>query len=240
MFRDRSYAMSRWATLSLLLSLSFLSGMLDSPSSSQKTLIAYVTPAPEMTTAGQGSGSLSGKARYFPPQMQVLGVGEKASEQTSAAVKQQQRGDWGVATQVDEHTWTMQVGDDDRMATPQEIVTALNTYRQKHGKGSLTWDDGLASYAQQRAVYFLSIKKLDGHAGFTDFVNTQDGFHKLGFGGLGENSSYGYQLEGVHLIEWVYAGDKPHNDNQLDSNWSHVGIGVSGTATDLIFGGNKF
>jgi hypothetical protein len=43
----------------------------------------------------------------------------------------------------------------------------------------------------------------------------------------------------VHLIEWVYAGDKPHNDNQLSSKWSAVGIGISGSATDLVFGGSK-
>jgi uncharacterized protein YkwD len=66
-----------------------------------------------------------------------------------------------------------------------------------------------------------------------------DGFGKLGFSSLGENSSYGYLLEGVHLIEWVYAGDAPHDNNQLNSEWSHVGIGVNGTATDLIFGGRK-
>jgi len=52
---------------------------------------------------------------------------------------------------------------------------------------------------------------------------------------LGENISYGYRLEGVHLIEWMYAGDKPHDDNQLDSKWDHVGIGVKETATCIIF-----
>ncbi len=146
---------------------------------------------------------------------------------------------WGVATQVDQHTWTMSVGQDSSMATPQDILQALNNYRQKHGAGTLAWDQALADYAQTRASFFNNQGKLDEHAGFTAFLNNQDGFAKLGYNGLGENSSIGYVLAGVHLIEWVYAGDKPHNDNQLSPQWSAVGIGVSGTATDLIFGGSK-
>ena len=147
--------------------------------------------------------------------------------------------EWGVAKQIDEHTWTMQVGQDKKMATANEILLALNTYRQQNNKGTLVWNNTLADYAQTRASYFVSQGKLDSHAGFADYLKNQDGFHKLGFAGLGENSSIGYALEGVHLIEWVYAGDKPHNDNQLSREWSYVGIGVLGNATDLIFGGEK-
>lgn len=146
---------------------------------------------------------------------------------------------WGKSRQIDEHTWTIKVENDSRSGTAQEILTALNAYRQKKGKGSLAWDSGLANYAQSRAESFSAAHTLDGHAGFMDFINNQDGFHKLGFYGLGENSSYGYSLEAVHLIEWVYAGDAPHDNNQLSSEWTHVGIGVSGSATDLVFGGPK-
>lgn len=147
--------------------------------------------------------------------------------------------EWGVAKQIDEHTWTIKVGEDARMATPQEILTALNEYRQRHGSNTLQWDDKLAEYAQGRADHFNSIKSTDKHAGFNDYVQNQNGFEKLGFNGLGENSSYGYKVEAVHLIEWIYAADEPHNKNQLNSGWSHVGIGVSGTSTNLIFGGKK-
>lgn len=147
--------------------------------------------------------------------------------------------EWGISKQIDEHTWTIGVGNDARSAGAQEIFAALNAYRQKKGAGTLAWDSKLASYAQERTVLFQQQGKLDTHAGFQDYINNQDGFNKLGFYGLGENSSFGYQLEGVHLIEWVYAGDKPHDDNQLNAQWSHVGIGVAGTATNLIFGGNK-
>lgn len=147
---------------------------------------------------------------------------------------------WGVAKQIDEVTWTMKIGEDEKMATAKEIWEALNYYRQTHGSQNLNWDTKLADYAQSRAEYLNSLKNVDGHKGFNDFVQNDDGFNKLGFTMLGENISYGYKLNGVHIIEWMYAGDKPHNDNQLDNRWNYVGVGVDGLATCLIFGTGKF
>jgi uncharacterized protein YkwD len=146
---------------------------------------------------------------------------------------------WGVATQVDEHTWTLRVGMDKRMATANEILKALNDYRVRLGSQPLSWNDNLGNYAQERADYLNKIKSTDGHKGFSDFLENQNGYDKLGFSWLGENISYGYQLEAVHLIEWMYAGDKPHDDNQRDNKWNYVGIGVNGLATALIFGTGK-
>lgn len=146
---------------------------------------------------------------------------------------------WGVAKQVDEVTWTMKVGDDEVMATAREIFEALNEYRRRYGSQTLTWDIKLGDYAQSRAKYLNSIKSVDKHEGFNNFVENDDGFNKLGFTSLGENISYGYKLNGVHIVEWMYAGDKPHNDNQLDNRWNYVGIGVEGLATCLIFGTGK-
>jgi hypothetical protein len=145
-------------------------------------------------------------------------------------------GPWGVAKQVGEHTYTMKIKLDERMGTPKEILEALNDYRVRRGSQRLTWDDKLANYAQSRAVYLASIKNVDGHAGFQNYLEKENGFEKLGFTKLGENISYGYKMEGVHLIEWIYAGDKPHDDNQTNNDWNYVGIGVEGTATCLIFG----
>lgn len=144
---------------------------------------------------------------------------------------------WGVAKQISEHTWTLKVGDDEKIGTPQEVLDALNNYRERHGSSRLSWDDKLGTYAKERADYFAREGKLDSHAGFSDFISNQDGFAKLGFNRVGENSSYGYRVSGVHLIEWVYAGDPPHNDNQLRTDWTHVGVGISAAATDLVFGG---
>lgn len=151
----------------------------------------------------------------------------------------QDDGEWGKAKQIGEHTWTMKIGMDDTMATPREIHEALNNYRQLHGRNTLSWDDKLAEYALSRAKYFTQIGDLDEHAGFSEYLKNEDNFKALGFWALGENSSYGYRLNGTHLIEWVYAGDKPHDDNQLNPDWTHVGIGVDGYQTNLIFGGQK-
>lgn len=146
---------------------------------------------------------------------------------------------WGIARQTDEHTWTMKIGLDPVMATPDEILSALNEYRRRYGSQILTPDQKLTAYAQTRVDYFNQIKNIDSHLGFNNFLEKEDGFNKLGFTYLGENISYGYRLSGVHLIEWVYAGDEPHNRNQLDSKWDHVGIAVKGTATCLIFATGK-
>lgn len=143
---------------------------------------------------------------------------------------------WGIAEQIDETTWTMNVAEDEKMATPEEIKIALNDYRNKKGVGELAWSEELTKLAISRAETFLSIRKLDGHAGFKAYVEEEENMEKLGFIGMGENSSYGFRLEGVHLIEWIFAGDPPHENNQLDPSWTHVGIGVKGTAVDVIFG----
>jgi len=146
---------------------------------------------------------------------------------------------WGVAQQTGEHTWTMKIESDPIMATPTEILSALNEYRRRYSSQILTPDPKLITYAQSRVDYFYKIKNIDSHVGFNNFLEKEDGFNKLGFTYLGENISYGYQLNGVHLIEWVYAGDEPHNKNQLNSRWDHVGIAVKDTATCLIFATGK-
>lgn len=146
---------------------------------------------------------------------------------------------WGVSKQIGPVTWTMKVGMDERMATPKEIVAALNVYRIRRGSQPLTWNENLANFAQSRADYLESIRSTDSHKGFEDYLNNQNGFEILGFTWLGENISYGYQLEAVHLIEWLYAGDKPHDDNQVDNRWNYVGVGVNGTANSIIFGTGK-
>jgi len=145
---------------------------------------------------------------------------------------------WGVSKQVSDHTWTIKVGEDTQMATPQEIYDALNSYRKVQGKNVLGWNSSLAEYAQSRADFFSKENNLDGHAGFNEYFSNPENIKKTGFFRIGENSSIGYKMTGVHLIEWVFASDAPHNDNQLNSVWNSVGIGVSGTGLDLIFGGN--
>ena len=142
---------------------------------------------------------------------------------------------WGKARQLSEHTWTIDVGQDGQMASPQEILNALNNYRKTKGREVLSMDHSLASYSQTRADLFNKNQKLDDHAGFMSYF-TQDKIREMGLRGVGENSAVGYTLSGTHLIEWVFAADAPHDNNQLNSSWNVVGIATSGNAVNLDFG----
>lgn len=119
------------------------------------------------------------------------------------------------------------------------LVAAINSYRAKKGVGELSFDSGLSGFAQGRSDYFASRGSMDSHAGFEDFVNNQNGFAKLGFFALGENSSFGYKVTPSELIEDIFANHAPHENNQINPEWTHVGVGVSGVAVDIVFGGRK-
>ncbi|HSW96939.1 MAG TPA: CAP domain-containing protein [Candidatus Saccharimonadales bacterium] len=142
---------------------------------------------------------------------------------------------YGQATKIADHTYELKLPPDNAMSTAQELLSALNSYRQRKGLNSLSWNTTLSNYAQSRANFYSSKGSLDSHAGFMNFINNQDGFNKLGFNHLGENAAYAGPLTGTHIIEWVFAADEEHNSNQLNSDWKSVGIGVSGIATDIVF-----
>lgn len=147
--------------------------------------------------------------------------------------------EWGIAREIEEGTYTIRVGNDNAMGTPQEVLAALNAYRNTNGRSSLTWDDTLGRYAQSRAEYMESIQTTDKHAGFNSYLENDDGFNKLGFYQLGENSYYGGPLNGTHVIEWVFAKSPGHDANQKSTDWTHVGIGSTNSTVNLIFGGSK-
>lgn len=147
--------------------------------------------------------------------------------------------DWGVAKPIGNGTYTIKINYDGAMTSPSEFVAALNQYRATHGSGALTWDDALGNYAAGRAQTFKSIQKTDTHAGFNDFLNNQNGFATLKFSRLGENSYYGGPVTGTHVVEWVFAQSPGHNANQLDPSWTHIGVGVTETSIDIIFGGSR-
>ena len=120
----------------------------------------------------------------------------------------------------------------------QSVLKALNEYRQKNGVGALTLDSKLQEYAQSRANHLKSLGKLDKHAGHKAFMKN-NGFEKLGFGAVAENQSWNFKGDGQGLIEDFYRKSSGHNKNQLSSEYSHVGIGISGIFTNLVFGGKK-
>ncbi|HSW87653.1 MAG TPA: CAP domain-containing protein [Candidatus Saccharimonadales bacterium] len=155
--------------------------------------------------------------------------------QNNSAVAIYPTSPYGQATKIAAHTYELKLPPDSAMANAHDLFSALNTYRQRKGIGVLSWKDELSNYAQSRANFYASKGALDSHSGFMSFINNQDGFTKLGFNHLGENAAYAGPLSGTHLIEWVFAADEEHNSNQLNSDWSSVGIGVSGIAIDIIF-----
>ena len=119
-----------------------------------------------------------------------------------------------------------------------EILQALNNYRNSKGIESLAIDEKLQSFAQGRAEHFASTGSMDSHAGFQNMLS-DNGFEKMGFDALGENSSYGAWESPKFLIENFYGNSPAHNESQLRSDWTHVGIGVKDNATNLVFGGKK-
>ncbi|KKQ09222.1 hypothetical protein A2858_01525 [Candidatus Daviesbacteria bacterium RIFCSPHIGHO2_01_FULL_36_37] len=126
----------------------------------------------------------------------------------------------------------------DNPKSSKNILNALNSYREKMGVSKLSLNPALAEYAKFRVSHFSSIGSIDNHEGFRNFINSEDGFNKLGFMSLGENSGNGSFKDDADLIERFYGSHGPHNENQLDPKWTHVGIAVLGNFTDFIFGAN--
>lgn len=118
------------------------------------------------------------------------------------------------------------------------VLKALNDYRSKNGVGSLSLDSKLQDYAQSRADYLRALGKLDKHAGHKEFMNNS-GFEKLRFNAIAENQSYNFKGNAQGLIETLYGKSSGHNKNQLSAEYTHVGIGISGAFTNLVFGGKK-
>ncbi len=204
----------------------------------KSALFITSTPSPLPTRAP--SPTAVPTATPLPPTPTATPVPVVVTAAPTSVPAPQEENKYGVARKVEgsEYGYTMDVQDDATMASAQEIFDALNRYRTGKGIHALNWDNNLASFAIERANYFES-SGLDEHRGFLDYVNNGDNRKKLGFWALGENASKGYKLSGTHLIEWVFAGDAPHDNNQLSGDWTDVGIGVNGTSVDLVFGGKR-
>jgi peptidoglycan hydrolase-like protein with peptidoglycan-binding domain len=147
---------------------------------------------------------------------------------------------YGQVKQISKYEYTQRLADEPNMGTPNEILIALNNFRNNNSKSSLTWDNDLASWAQSRAQSFANAHQLDQHVGFeAEAPSKYDQFGKR-FSGFGENAFYGGKLAASHLIEWVFAGDTPHKEGMLcDCNVVGIGIATNDNVNygaDLIFG----
>ncbi len=170
---------------------------------------------------------------------EVYGNGKSANYYTSSINGGSEK--WGIAEKVagTQYGWSMKMENDFTMGTAQDIFFALNRYRSKKNSVELNWNGNLANFAQQRAQSLTANGGVDDHKGFREYIRNSDYRKTLGFSRVGENTSCGYRMTGTHMIEWIFAGDTPHDDNQLSGRWSAVGVGVSGTCVSLVFGYNR-
>jgi len=120
----------------------------------------------------------------------------------------------------------------------EDILATLNEYRQKSGKNKLISDEKLQNYAQNRAKELTDKGKLDNHTPFYQYMNSKKAFIDLGFNNLAENQSLNHKGNASSLISQFYAKSSGHNKNQLSNEYTHVGIGISGDFTNIVFGGN--
>lgn len=220
-----------------------------------RVLAAHITPLPTVTPIPTFTSTPTTQQYFYAarvakapvvdcvgPDGKYFHTTQKACDDFNAAWQNKQDGSpyptspYGQATKIADHTYELKLPPDSSMANAQDIFIALNALRQRKGIGTLFWNTTLANYAQSRASFYTSRGSLDAHAGFMNYINNQNGFSTLGFNHLGENAAYAGPLTGAHLIDWVYSADEEHNSNQLNSDWKSVGIGVSGIASDIIFG----
>ena len=163
---------------------------------------------------------------------------EKPAEQISLSenLPGDSKTPYGKHEKINETDYVSYIQPDEHMATPEEIFIALNNYRSSNGKNALSWDNDLATWAQQRSQFF-SDNGLDQHKGFNSQAPTMG--PSLRLKRANENSSLGHKIEAVHLIEWIHAQDDPHKTSLL-GNFTAVGIGVAsgsqGYGTDIILG----
>ena len=143
---------------------------------------------------------------------------------------------WGKTIKIGDHEYRTYIGQDDKMGTPAEILTALNIYRKNHGVGTVREDENICKLASKRAAEQNKAGTLDVHKGFAEFLSKEENWQWLDVKAAGENASYGYVLSGTHLIEWVFDSDVEHKSNQLNPNWNLACAGISGVTVDIIFG----
>ena len=123
--------------------------------------------------------------------------------------------------------------------TKEMILTALNEYRKQNGRSNLVIDSKLQEYAQKRVNELNKKGKLDNHAPFYQYMKTKRAFTDLKFNKLAENQSRNYKGNANSLISQFYAKSPSHNKNQLSNEYTHVGIGISGSFTNIVYGGNR-
>lgn len=160
----------------------------------------------------------------------------KLTNKKTVVVPSQPNVPWGTTEKIGDHLYRTFVANDDHMGTPDEIISALNKYRQDNHAPTLQKYDKLCGLAQKRADDQQRAGTLDSHKGLEDYMGDENHWKELDVTGIGENASFGYVLSGTHLVEWVFDSDAEHRGNQLNPSWSLVCPAVSGETVDILFG----
>ncbi|PIR61783.1 MAG: hypothetical protein COY81_04730 [Candidatus Pacebacteria bacterium CG_4_10_14_0_8_um_filter_43_12] len=120
----------------------------------------------------------------------------------------------------------------------QEVIDALNNYRQVHGVGVLTVHSALCAYAEKRVQDLVAYGGLDNHQGFqADFADPKNLPEQLkDYPGskIGENLAHQFCKNmttgdsfvaetGTAIIEWCFdSSTKGHREAQLSSDYHNV------------------
>jgi uncharacterized protein YkwD len=117
------------------------------------------------------------------------------------------------------------------MASPEELFTAVNNYRQANGKTILGGSGTLCGIAQARVAQQVQIGHLD-HSGFTAAAQGQTEFR--GLAEILQTNSKPY--DATFLVQSGWGGSTSHNATMLDNQWTHGCGAVSGNYAVFIFG----
>lgn len=115
------------------------------------------------------------------------------------------------------------------MSTKDELIEAVQTYRQAHGLNQISVDDGLCRIAEQRAVEAsvefshdqFSKDASEGKYNFVEFTT------------ISENLWDG-SFSGVHIVEFGWDRSPGHRAN-LQGGWSRGCAGIHGTTAVFVF-----
>ena len=107
----------------------------------------------------------------------------------------------------------------------QDLLSAVNSFRNKNGLGRLSSSNTLCSIAQNRVNENAALGQLDDHAGFDKYFKGQTEFK-----GMGENLHWAtYRETAEEIIENGWANSPGHKANMLDSKWQYGCGELAGT-----------
>lgn len=159
----------------------------------------------------------------------------------------------GVATKSQQTTQTKTSIPEAKNISDQEVIDALNGYRQTHGIKPLAVHPSLCEYAAKRARDLKIAGGLDNHQGFqSDFADPDNlpvGIKDYPRGRkIGENLAHQYcrnmttgesfvAQSGTALIEWCFdSSTKGHREAQLSKEFKNVCVRHADNMYVVIFG----